>query len=681
MKKKGKNTSADQLTLFSLMENTSPGRKINVVETDVLSVRRMDYQELFGGFEELYAITYSTSVDFICELLPHFQYAEIIFGFEGILPDDIATIMGIQFSQLSFLSQHSSAHMLLERMKEGSLRLYISRRTKSHEKMYVLKTGDEKHRVIEGSANLSYAAFTGKQRKNITLMEGEKAFHYYYPMFLQFRDECSDHVSYQAMTQLSDHPNLATEAPIEMFPIYKTLQAKQTILIEHEPESEDQMIISMAKDITKDLVPLFPKPRMDGTTYYLTTQDLVKATKPYREIREQKKQEKGKLPQLHIDLSHRRMWFQGKECCLTPEKGSVRRDISNLLFYMDGFADFTGDTGKTQRKYFLLANWLFCSPFMPYLRQVAYRNGQNVLFFPVFAIIYGNSNGGKTEFVRLVKKMMCGRNIPVNRSQDFTTTRIDALKQKSEGLPILIDDLDRSQYNNHADKIIKYDEWGLREGLLTYPSVVITTNKVPSVTADLSKRVCVFHIEACIDKETAFRNFSKIQKYREEIKNDFYCEYVKRMMDVVEAMGEKMKSSNHEYIPDIFSESSKIVVDIMKEVVDLPLPEYVSSCDYRDYLGDKVVGENAIAKIQRAYQFEPGAFHVSKKTNTLVYEVPEDAYYEPVYLANELPPSLGARRINRTLVMDLAKAEDFFELNFRKKGLFERLHQAKRNTK
>lgn len=53
---------------------------------------------------------------------------------------------------------------------------------------------------------------------------------------------------------------------------------------------------------------------------------------------------------------------------------------------------------------FLFANWYLVSPFMPYLRIVSSQNGQDIKQFPVYAILYGESNGGKTEFINLLTK-------------------------------------------------------------------------------------------------------------------------------------------------------------------------------------------------------------------------------------------------------------------------------------
>ena len=78
-----------------------------------------------------------------------------------------------------------------------------------------------------------------------------------------------------------------------------------------------------------------------------------------------------------------------------------------------------------------------------------------------------------------------------------------------------------------------------------------------------------------------------------------------------------------------------------------------------------------IKKFEKLKHFFAGEnqFEINKKENTLIYNVPDNSSYELGYLVNELPPKLNAKKIGGSLIMDLDKAKEFFEINF-KKGLF-----------
>lgn len=658
------NDNLQELTLFDLSEDPKPSKKLSVVKADFIEAQTVNWEDLFEGFDEMYAITYSSNIDFISRMLPKFKYAEIIFGCEAVLEDNVAMVMSVQFSQLKFISKHKSAKMLAERLENNTLKLLVSREIKSHEKIYILKADDGRVRVVTGSANLSYSAFNGIQRENITYMDNLSAYEYYREQFEQFMEECADNVEHTSLTRVISDPDSALDDLVEVVPVSETVKNKKMLVLT-ESDNPEFIIAADASNISKDIKPLMPRKDKQGKVV-LAPSELTKVKRKYRETRETKTEERKKMPKLHIDVDHELMTFNDKECTLTPSMDKVESDLRCFLEYMNGFEAFSGDVDKNRRTYFLFASWYLASPFMPYLRSIASKNGQDIKQFPVYAIIYGESNGGKTEFLNLLTKMMCGKKIPVNKSADFTNTTIDGLKQTCEGIPIVIDDLNKSQYTNHISNIVKYDEWGLKENLLFYPSVAITTNEIPSVKSDISKRAFVCHIDSCLDKDKSRVNYKKIVGCMNDMSNSFYCEYVRRMIDRIHNMVEQMKGSDDSYLPDIFTESSETIIEIATEIIGEDLPAYMYRCEFNDYFGNKAVGRNAIQKIRRAWQFEPDAFTIYKKKGLLEYRIPENAgTYILDHIRQELPPSLNPQVTSRTLTMNLEAAKDFFDIDFK----------------
>lgn len=658
------NENFQELSFFDIDDEPECSKKLSVVEAEFKELHTMNWEDLFQGFDELYAITYSSGIDFISRVLPNFRYAEIIFGCETVLEDNIAMVMSVQFSQLKFISKHKSANKLAERLEEGSLKLLISREIKSHEKIYILKADDGRVRVITGSANLSYSAFNGIQRENITFMDNEAAYEYYREQFEQFKDECADNVEHKSMTRVIADPDSSIDDLVDVIPVAETIKVKKTLILE-ESDNPEYIIAADASNISKDIKPLIPAKDKNGKTI-LTPTVITKIKKKYIEKRETKQVERKKMPKLHIDVERKYMSFNDKELSLSPEKEFVKADLLHFFEYMDGFEAFSGDVDKNRRTYFLFASWYLASPFMPYLRSVANSNGQDIKQFPVYAILYGESNGGKTEFINLLTKMMCGKKIPVNKSGDFTNTTIDGLKQTCEGLPIVIDDLNKTQYTNHISNVVKYDEWGIKENMLYYPSVAITTNEIPSVKSDISKRAFVCHIDSCLDKDKGRANYKKITRCMNDMSNAFYCEYVRRMIDRIDYMTTQMKGSDENYLPDIFAESSSVIIEIANELLEEKLPSYMYECEFNDYFGNKAVGRNAIQKVRRAWEFERDAFKIHKKKGLLEYRIPDNAgTYVIDHIRQELPPSLNAQATSRTLTMNLAAASEFFGIDFK----------------
>ena len=71
-------------------------------------------------------------------------------------------------------SSAAAGGKLLERVAAGTLRFRLLRGRPSHEKLYLL-SGPAGHRVLTGSANLSLAAFEGRQHEIHVAFDGEPA--------------------------------------------------------------------------------------------------------------------------------------------------------------------------------------------------------------------------------------------------------------------------------------------------------------------------------------------------------------------------------------------------------------------------------------------------------------------------------------------------------------------------
>lgn len=259
--------------------------------------------------------------------------------------------------------------------------------------------------------------------------------------------------------------------------------------------------------------------------------------------------------------------------------------------------------------------------------------------------------------------------VKMNTTEDFTATRIDGLKRVCEGLPLNIDDLAKTQFQNHSERVIKNDEWGISDRLVNYPAVSITSNKITSLTKDLSKRAIICRIGAKIDNERGAKNSKRVNESMSELTTAFYGEYVRRMLVSIDEMTTEMRenANGKEYFPDIFHASSSVIADIF-EACGIDLPDYVRILYYNDYMGDESIGRAAIEKIELAWQADPSKFRVDKKQNRLIYTYPQDGpWYELKYIADELPNSLEAEISGgNQLIMNYKQAQELFGIKFRR---------------
>lgn len=665
----------NQMDLFEVMPTelvTQPNTQLQVVKASFVEAKNSTWQELFEGYDEMYAITYSSGIQFMSTLLQRFEYAEVIFGYEDMVDDNVAAIMAVEAKMVEMITQSKGAIKMAQAMKEEKLKLFVSRDLKSHEKVFVLRAKDGRVRVITGSANMSASAFCGYQRENITYFEEQEAFDWYNERFIDFKEKCADNVNHHIVERMIAGENeLLREKPDEI-PILQTVKSKKIVVIEKSEDETDYEVIADIRNFQDELKPMLPKPQKNGMTI-LTSEEFKPFRRKYTEHKQIKEFKDKKLPKLHIDYESKSMNFNGKVCVMTPDPNMIKSDLGCAINYLSSLSMFYGNVRQSQMDYFAFMNWYFASPFMPYLRYIASKNNYDVTPFPVVGIIYGDSNGGKSTFIKLLSKMMCGIKVPLNNSDDFTSSNIEKLKRGCEGLPIKIDDLAKLQYQNHFEKVIKDDEWGIRDYFINYPAIAITTNKLPAVSADISKRAIVCRIDTKIDKEVGVKNSKKVNESMRNATDSLYCEYVRRMFDQIDEMVEKMKAGADEYFPDIFEVSSSILVDIYHEHEDEHIPEYIRKLYYTDYFGNKAVGRSAIQKIILAWQNEPEQFEIDKKKNKLTYSYPEGGRtYELKYIFDELPPVLNAQLVSRSIIMELDKAYEFFEVDFKIKRWFIR---------
>jgi hypothetical protein len=162
---------------------------------------------------------------------------------------------------------------LLSRIDDGTLRLLVARGQISHEKLYLLSSADGRRRVVMGSANMSHAAFGGKQRENICYIDGDKAYDWYYGVFCELRANSADDTSAQAFAIADDGEHL------EELPIAQTVRLNKVLVIEQQRDAlEDVRFALDVKNLAGKLAPFVPKADKKGKI--LLSPELCGSPKP-----------------------------------------------------------------------------------------------------------------------------------------------------------------------------------------------------------------------------------------------------------------------------------------------------------------------------------------------------------------------------------------------------------------
>lgn len=101
---------------FKLVANKTTKAKVsistqalNVVKAVYADTVETNWEELFDGFDRLYAITFSSGIEFVNKVINKFSYAEVVFGCEKIIANDIAAIMSVQIDSVQRLAKSKSA--------------------------------------------------------------------------------------------------------------------------------------------------------------------------------------------------------------------------------------------------------------------------------------------------------------------------------------------------------------------------------------------------------------------------------------------------------------------------------------------------------------------------------------------------------------------------------------------
>jgi hypothetical protein len=499
--------------------DAEPGRapereRILVFDIAVQGTRETAWQELFQGFRDLKAITFSASVPAILDVAALFDDVEITFGSERVLSrelealEQVTTATAYRFTdaladQKVFIERFVRPALsrrgaqLLERVQDGSLRFRLLREAPSHAKLYLL-AGNDQYRTIAGSANLSLAAFSGRQRETFFVADSEAD----YQRFLDYYAENqarSDPIDADLLVVTADDGAAdlnvpADPVPLQHVPCFRFLKAQGVIIETPRPPVIPDLSAAALREagaLGAELQQIALDRDRNGRSV-ISASSFMRAYRAHaaRPITEKT----DRVPEARIELAsglvtlEGRPWHRIGAPVPWPE---VQADAALLAPYFGGFGRFYGDAPGLQRSYWALLCWLYAAPFAPALRTAALRHDGSPLAYPVHAVLYGRSDGGKTMFSRVISRSMFGLEQMV-RGKDFTTQRALGLRERLGAIPLVVDDVNRDRFTQYVPDLVKFDH----ESGEGYAPILISTNRdVTAVTPDLRKRMVVCHID------------------------------------------------------------------------------------------------------------------------------------------------------------------------------------------
>jgi hypothetical protein len=575
-------------------------RPLTVFRAQLTGCEETSWEELFAGFAALKAITFSSGLDFLVRLVPRFEDVEIVLGSERILSKDhlalaqasqiveaygFADALADQKALVEGLRQllGRSGQVLLDRVAAGTLRFRLLRHRPSHEKLYLL-TGPGRHRVVTGSANLSLAAFEGRQEEILTAFDGEPAWRRFDE---HYRRDWKDSAPVDAdlvLVQAKGAPPAPRTAPLRLdeVPIVRVLNAGVAVVdTPSRPVPPGFGVDALREGARlgaelKDLA--FPKDKGGRT--------VVSAASVLRVIRGHQARPvadaaEDAIPRAEIDVAAGAVtlngvpWLRDGDAVPAAE---VAHDARILAEYLASFRTFFGNAEGAIEAYWAFLAWLYAAPLAPHLRQAAVPVGIDPWVYPVYAVLYGRSSGGKTLFTTVAARSMFGFEKTV-RSGQFTANRALGLREKLGAIPLLIDDVTRDKFSGHVPDLVRtdHDTRGL------YAPVVLTTNRdVSSIPPDLTKRMVTCHIDAAIPEN---RSVSEriARRAGKDIGTALYRAYLGRLIPEARAMRAAIDAEADGF-PDLLARSSAILRGVFAEALG-DAPAWARPLTFADYFG------------------------------------------------------------------------------------------------
>ena len=559
-----------------------------------------DWPRLFAGFDGLKAITFSSSLGFLMKLAEGFADAEIVLGSERILTRQHAVLT--QASQIveeygiaDALADHKTltealaealgreGKALLPRVLEGSLRFRLLRGRPSHEKLYLL-SGPEGRRVVTGSANLSWQAFDARQREIYVAFDGEAAwaeFERYYQR--DWAESCAIDADLLVVAKADGQPEARRE-PVDLLetPLARVVRAGVVVREEAPHACSPEIPMEALREAEKLGAELreIPLPKAKSGHTVVDAQALVRVVRQHQ-ARPVAEAAEERLPRAQILYEAGEVLVDGRRWLVESEAAppdAVRSDAALMAEYIGSFGKFFGDAAGAVDAYWAFLNWLYSAPAAPYLRQAAIPAGIDPWVYPVYAVLYGRSSGGKTLFTRVAARSMFGFDKMI-RSGVFTAVRTLGLRERLGAVPLLIDDVTREKFNEHVPGLVRTDH----DLSACYAPVVITTNKdVTAIPADVSKRMVPCHIDAAIPENRSVTG-TIARRVLKGMGTALFRRYLAGMFPLVREMRAAIDQGEPGF-PDLLEASSRMLRQVFEESLG-SAPEWARELSFHDYFG------------------------------------------------------------------------------------------------
>ena len=605
--------------------------RLNVVYSQATNVGEFQRDQLFGGFERMRALTYTSSIPMIVSLIQDFDYEkfECVFGHGGILSRDATAILSFQSvvdeklnRQFVAVSGNSSDRLksIYDKNAQGDLRFFVVKDAIAHAKIYLLED-DERRRVIVGSANLSETAFSGRQAETLVVFDNdETAWDHFVSQYESVKAVSTSDIP------LREKPLLAEKSPIQETPALKDVSQTEAPVDLYVP-SENQLeaefnppsIMSQVERVIKIRRPALSELRPDKRGIVNIT-----ANKISEVIRISTSNKPVEEASLWLTYDGSRFIFSDDDMPLDAEPDDIRTDIAAWIEFFSNYENgFVGDVPRLQHDYFTFMCWFFFSPLMCDLRNKMIGQNRYSFDHPTFAVLYGESNCGKSVLLRTLMESMFSSYKFIETSY-FTRTYLRGLQEQFKRFPVVCDDVTRDRFNRHAPEIIKDESVPSAE----YPCFALSMNAdTRNFQPEIVKRCLMIYTRTSLpgDNTEARRRLQEsVTDISDRMSTALYREYLRRAVERLDAV-----DSGEHQAEDVLKLSSSILCELFKEYKprDTRLPDWckpMSLDDYQNRAWDrpKLIMQRMLHRDRYTSQRSPGEGQWTLSGDLVLYGVP-----------------------------------------------------------
>jgi hypothetical protein len=607
--------------------------------------------DLFDGFSSLRVLTYSVSIPMTVRMLDRFDTVDCVFGYEGILHDfsDILACQKVLTERLMTAVKgldDEKKRRIVAKIADGKASFRVVKGAIAHAKIYLLES-DRQRRVIVGSANLSDRAFSGKQAETlIAFDDDDAAWGHYMGEYEAVRRDATTEVALDEIER--------QEVAFEEIPLLKEAENSKTgvtLFVHTDPDTASiPTVIRSVERLASDYKPVAQVAKAQKGKLLLS-RDIVGKT--VRLVKSQTREEKAQDPTwFSIQAEGKKALLSGREISLVVDAEDVRADARRFIEYFANFHNgFLGDVAQHQRDFFMFMCWLYASPFICDLRNHAATERDYIFDYPLFAILYGKSNCGKTRLIETVMKSMFGYYQFVDKGQ-FTRGNLRGLLHTTRRFPVVFDDIERTRFAQHASDVIKDETFVLPE----YPAFVLSMNAEDhSFSTEIRKRCFILYTQASLpdNSDEARRLYRSVQNIQNDVTTALYREYLKRCLE---------RFADEPYPRDLLQFSSEVLTGIFAEAGSTALPAWCAVSSIQTYQERKY--EKVQRDLRKLYETNPDIWEV--RSQEVILSVQQN---ETFAMRKEIPDWIlkeGSRA--GKLVLDRKPLEDFMAISFQRRA-------------